>query len=74
MDPRETADLERRVQAHEELLTALVVAVAKEHPAILTGLEGAFVAGAPSGEATQPSTLDHIAQILRIARRDVGAN
>ncbi len=30
MDPRETADLQRRVQAHEQLLTALIAAVCKE--------------------------------------------
>ena len=74
MDPRQSADLERRVQAHEELLTALITSVGLEHPAILTRLEGMFTARAPAADATQPDTVDHVGQILRIARRGVGAN
>ena len=74
MDPRQSADLERRVQAHEELLTALVTAVGLEHPTILSRLEGMFSGAAPASDPTQPSTVDHIQQVLRIARRGVGAN
>jgi hypothetical protein len=74
MDPRESADLERRVQAHEELLTALIAAVGKEHPAVLSGLEAMFAKRAGAGEAGHPDTVAHAEQILRTARRFVGAN
>ncbi len=73
MDGREAADLERRVQAHEELLTALIAAVGVEHPAILTRLEGMF-AERGTGDQRYPDTVAHAAQVLRAARRQVGAN
>jgi hypothetical protein len=74
MDPRENADLERRVQAHEELLTALIGAVGKEHPAILTRLEGMFAERRDGGGQEYADTVARAAQILRTARREVGAN
>jgi len=70
VDPREHADLERRVQAHEELLTALVAAVALEHPAALTRFESMFAERGDGGN----DTVAHVQQILRVARRQVGAN
>jgi hypothetical protein len=73
MDQREYADLERRVQAHEELLTALIGAVGKEHPAILTELERMFAERADGGQR-YPDTTAHATQVLRAARREVGAN
>lgn len=72
MDPREKADLERRVQAHEELLAALITSIGLEHPAIVTRLEGMFTERS-GGDPTQPDTVAHVGQILRIARRGVGA-
>jgi len=75
VDEREHADLERRVQAHEELLTALVAAVGREHPAVLTTLESMFAekwSGGP--ETPRPDTVAHVDQMLRVARRQVGAN
>jgi hypothetical protein len=73
MDQREYADLERRVQAHEELLTALIGAVGKEHPAILTELERMF-AERVDGDRRYPDTVAHGTEVLRAARREVGAN
>lgn len=72
MDERERTDLERRVQAHEELLTALVAAIGRERPAVLSGLEAMF-AVRPSGAGTpHPDTANHVDQMLRVARRQAG--
>ena len=73
MDPRESADLDRRVQAHEELLTALITSVGLEHPAILTRLEAMFSERAGGADPTRPDTVAHAQQILRAARHGVGA-
>lgn len=75
MDQRERTDLERRVQAHEELLTALIAAVGREQPAVLTGLEAMFAVRPNDGAGTpHPDTANHVEQMLRVARRQVGAN
>jgi hypothetical protein len=74
MDERMHADLERRVQAHEELLTALIAAVSLEHPASLTRLESMFAERRGGAEVPATATVGHAEQILRAARRLVGAN
>jgi hypothetical protein len=74
MDERMHADLERRVQAHEEVLTSLVAAVGLEHPATLTRLESMFAERRGGVHEPAEDTVGHAEQILRAARRLVGAN
>jgi hypothetical protein len=74
MEEREYVDLERRVQAQEELLTALIASVAMEHPAILPHLEGMFSRRSSAPDEPRPDTLAHAEQVLRTARRMAGAN
>lgn len=69
---QEAQDLPRRVQAHEELLTALMAALCKTQPAVLTELESMFAKR--TSEAGHPDTVEHAQEILRVVRRIVGAN